>query len=58
MIDVYRTLVAKLDRMNIVEMRVELENTWKFVDVVDNETVDKLYGMVRYLLDELEREND
>ena len=54
MIDVYRVLVDKLDTMSVSEIRAELETTKEFVDVVDNDTVDKLYGMVQYLLAEIE----
>jgi predicted DNA-binding transcriptional regulator len=54
MIDVYRLLVEELDTMSVAEIRKELEKTKEFVDVVDNDTVDKLYGMVQYLLDEIE----
>jgi predicted DNA-binding transcriptional regulator len=53
-IDVYRLLVEELDTMSVAEIRAELEKTKEFVDVVDNDTVDKLYGMVQYLLDEIE----
>lgn len=57
-IDVYALLVEELNGLTTSQMQDKLVRMSEFVDVVDNDTVDELYGMVRYLLEEREYKSE